>query len=75
MRFTIITTTSVNETIRKLINLIIETSQRDLIERAQIISRLYAETARKENIASTNIDHLVNRKKIEINRCRFDRID
>jgi hypothetical protein len=73
----IITTTiiSVNEMIKKLINLIIETSRRDLIERAQIVSRLYAKTARKENIALTNIDHLANREKIEINRRRLDRID
>jgi hypothetical protein len=76
MRFTTTTTTtSVNETIRKLISLIVETSRRDLIERAQIASRLYAETARKENIASTNVDHLVSREKIEINRRRLDRID
>jgi hypothetical protein len=69
------TTTSVNETIRKLISLIVETSRRDLIERAQIASRLYAEIARKENIALTNVDHLVNREKIEINKYRLDRID
>jgi hypothetical protein len=58
-----------------LINLIVETSRRDSIERAQIALRLYAEIARKENIASTNIDHFVSREKIEINKRHLDRID
>jgi hypothetical protein len=76
MRFITTTTTiSVNEIIRKLINLIVETSRRDLIERTQIVFRLYAKTARKKNIASTNVDHLVNREKIEINKRRLDRIN
>jgi hypothetical protein len=69
------TTTSVNETIKKLISLIVEISRRDSIERTQIASRLYAETARKKNIASTNVDYLVSREKIEINRRRLDRIN
>jgi hypothetical protein len=74
MRSTTTTTTSVNETIKKLINLIVETSRRDSIERAQIVFRLYAETARKENIALTNADHPASREKIEANRRRLDRI-
>jgi hypothetical protein len=61
--------------IRKLISLIVETSRCDLIERIQIASRLCAEIARKENIASTNVDYLVNREKIEINKRRLDRIN